>query len=470
MTSIELELETENFEYEQYEWRGRNRSRIRRSRGDGVRRPADGGQRRAGARSVSRRPDQESRARARQRGAFAVGQAIGGMLKGVARQALPLAGTALGTFRRRPARRADRQRPRVRGGQRTRPGSRSLEPGGPRVRRREAVRAPRRRRRQERARRRDPAPTRERRRRPQSPRQRRRWRRDCCSRQPRRHAERTAALVGRRAQRPLDAPRQQDRAVRRVSGHGHRFPRKIDAGCTRRARCWRGSRSSSRSRCRSRCCRRPRFSRPRSRDRPLPARRPPRAQAPAAGISAWLQPTGKRRATAAEAQRRFTILRLKFNIVLTQFDMFADVITQRSENETGVWLSGLDVVAADALALPGYYDSPPVICYLDRDVGAAIRRARTRMPGGGENPVAIIRVPRERMVGHRHRVVAGARGRASGGGPARSRQFAAAGAARAAARRRPPSRSPGSSGNAGSRRSSPISGRSPASASPRRSG
>ena len=112
----------------------------------------------------------------------------------------------------------------------------------------------------------------------------------------------------------------------------------------------------------------------------------------------WLQQPDNA-ATPAEAQRRFTILRLKFNIVLVQFDMFADVITQRSESETGVWLSGLDVVAADALALPGYYESPPVICYLDRDVGAAIRRTRTRMPGGGENPVAIIRVPRERMVG-----------------------------------------------------------------------
>jgi hypothetical protein len=112
----------------------------------------------------------------------------------------------------------------------------------------------------------------------------------------------------------------------------------------------------------------------------------------------WLQQPDEQ-ATPAEAQRRFTILRLKFNIVLIQFDMFADVITQRSESETGVWLSGLDVVAADALVLPGYYEAPPVICYLDRDVGAAIRRARTRMPGGRENPVAIIRVPRERMVG-----------------------------------------------------------------------
>ena len=47
------------------------------------------------------------------------------------------------------------------------------------------------------------------------------------------------------------------------------------------------------------------------------------------------------------------MLRLRFNVVLTQFDLFSDVITQRSENETGVWLGGLDVVSADALELPG---------------------------------------------------------------------------------------------------------------------
>lgn len=112
----------------------------------------------------------------------------------------------------------------------------------------------------------------------------------------------------------------------------------------------------------------------------------------------WLQGTG-REASPEEVQRRFTYLRLRFNAVLTQLDLFSDVITQRSENENGVWLSGLDVVSADALALPDYYTPPPVICYLDRGIGAAIRRARTRLPGGGENPVAIIRVPRERMIG-----------------------------------------------------------------------
>jgi hypothetical protein len=114
----------------------------------------------------------------------------------------------------------------------------------------------------------------------------------------------------------------------------------------------------------------------------------------------WLQGPAVRVSTNEEAYRRFTFLRLKFNATLKQFDLFSTVITQRSEYENGVWISGLDVVAADALDIPGgYYDAPPVICYLDSSPGAAIRRARTRLPGGGDNPVAIIRVPRERMVG-----------------------------------------------------------------------
>ena len=114
---------------------------------------------------------------------------------------------------------------------------------------------------------------------------------------------------------------------------------------------------------------------------------------------AWLTGAPGSRATAAEAQRRFSLLRLRFNTTLSHFDLFADALTQRSEHDTGIWLSGLDVAAADALAMPGYYRSPPVVCYLDRGLGAAIRRARTRLPGGGANPVAIIRIPRERMVG-----------------------------------------------------------------------
>lgn len=114
----------------------------------------------------------------------------------------------------------------------------------------------------------------------------------------------------------------------------------------------------------------------------------------------WLKSPQGLMSSPAQAQKKFTLLRLRFNASLTQFDIFADALTQRSETETGVWLSGLDVAAADALRISGnYYDTPPVICYLDRGHGAAIRRARTRLPGGGENPVAVIQVPRERMIG-----------------------------------------------------------------------
>lgn len=118
------------------------------------------------------------------------------------------------------------------------------------------------------------------------------------------------------------------------------------------------------------------------------------------GFIRWLQ-DGAEGASPAEMQRRFTIVRLQFNNVLSQFDLFADAITQRSEHDLGVYLAGLDVVSADGLRIPGgVIEPPPVVCYVDRGPGAAIRRARTRMPGGGENPAAIIRVPRERMVGH----------------------------------------------------------------------
>jgi hypothetical protein len=117
------------------------------------------------------------------------------------------------------------------------------------------------------------------------------------------------------------------------------------------------------------------------------------------GYLRWLHGTEGQAAPLPAAQQRFALLRMRFNTLLSQFDIFADVMTQRSEYDTGVWLSGLDLLAADALTLRGdYFRSPPVVCYLDRGHGAAIRRTRTRLPGGGKNPVAVIMVPRERMV------------------------------------------------------------------------
>ena len=99
-------------------------------------------------------------------------------------------------------------------------------------------------------------------------------------------------------------------------------------------------------------------------------------------------------------QVKFTLLKLRFNSILDQLDIFADVLSQRAEHEVGIWLCGLDILAEDGLtAGRKLYDAPALMVYLDRGHGAAIRRARTRLPGGDENPVAIIQIPRERMVG-----------------------------------------------------------------------
>jgi hypothetical protein len=99
------------------------------------------------------------------------------------------------------------------------------------------------------------------------------------------------------------------------------------------------------------------------------------------------------------AQRRFMWLKLRFNAVLTHFDLFTEAVNQRSQSGTGVWLAGLDVAARDALTIPGWLEPPPLVCFLARDPGGAIRRRGGRLPAGGKNPVALIRLPRERMIG-----------------------------------------------------------------------
>jgi len=100
-------------------------------------------------------------------------------------------------------------------------------------------------------------------------------------------------------------------------------------------------------------------------------------------------------------QNQFSSLKLRFNQILDQLDIFADVLSQRGEHETGIWLSALDSLAEDGLKVgKDYYTIPPLVVFLERGHGAAIRRARTRLPGGDKNPVAVIQIPRERMVGN----------------------------------------------------------------------
>ncbi|RQO32135.1 hypothetical protein DBR32_00540 [Taibaiella sp. KBW10] len=104
--------------------------------------------------------------------------------------------------------------------------------------------------------------------------------------------------------------------------------------------------------------------------------------------------------TSYEAQAQFALLKLHFNNILDQLDIFSDVMSQRTEFQTGVLIAGLDILAEDALNIPiPLYDVPPVVCFPERGHGAAIRKARTKLPGGISNPVAVIQIPRERLVG-----------------------------------------------------------------------
>ncbi len=132
------------------------------------------------------------------------------------------------------------------------------------------------------------------------------------------------------------------------------------------------------------------------------------------GYLDWLHGQG-RQAGAAEQQRRFVLIRLGFNDVLSEFDLFTEVITQRSEHETGVWLSGLDVLARGrapgrsrrlragagrVLPGPGTWR---------RDPSGPHALARRRVEPGRDH-----RGPQGTHGGQRHRKLTGARSGASG--------------------------------------------------------
>lgn len=113
----------------------------------------------------------------------------------------------------------------------------------------------------------------------------------------------------------------------------------------------------------------------------------------------WLGSDAHERVPVADLQRRFGVLKIRYGGVLEQLDIFADAMVQRAQTRNGLLLSGLDAVARDGLRVLAGREIPPLLCHLDRGHGAAIRRASTRLPGGHPNPVSIVRIPRERMVG-----------------------------------------------------------------------
>ena len=77
------------------------------------------------------------------------------------------------------------------------------------------------------------------------------------------------------------------------------------------------------------------FARGPGRDRALSGGRAARVARAAPRIPRLAAGPGGERATPAQAQPRFTILRLRFHEVLSQFDLFADVLMQRSQHDDG---------------------------------------------------------------------------------------------------------------------------------------
>lgn len=106
------------------------------------------------------------------------------------------------------------------------------------------------------------------------------------------------------------------------------------------------------------------------------------------------------RLPGSTAHRRFVLLRLRFDALLATYDIFADAFTQRAEHGTGALLRGLDRLARDGLHTPDcLFEPPALVCYLDRGLGGAVRRVLTPLPDGGRNAVALVRIPRERLLG-----------------------------------------------------------------------
>ena len=281
---------------------------------------------------------------------------------------------------------------------------------------------------------------------------------------------------GGAAERPLGSPRPQDHPPRRLrrgppvngTALARRRARAGGAGAADAARPRQAVRAAGDDAARGRA-----DAGGAARDRALPDRQPlPALRNEVLAYLRWLRQPA-RRTPPAEMQRRFTVVRLRFNDALTQFDLFSELITQRSEHDTGVWLAGLDVLAARRAEPAGRRTSSSRRSSATSRAG---RAPRSGAPGrasraAGRTRWPIVRVPRERMVGHGiasslvHEVghqAAALLGLVESLRPVAPRAQRPRGTRTGAAR-------VGLSGSAGSRRSSPTSGRSRSSGSARRS-
>ena len=95
---------------------------------------------------------------------------------------------------------------------------------------------------------------------------------------------------------------------------------------------------------------------------------------------------------------RLLTLRARYLQLETVVDFFGDALATRANPTTAALLRGLDVLAADSMALalgPLGLESPPALVYLDKGLGASILRAGVRLwDQANPSPVAAIKLTR----------------------------------------------------------------------------
>ena len=99
--------------------------------------------------------------------------------------------------------------------------------------------------------------------------------------------------------------------------------------------------------------------------------------------------------------RRLVAFRARYLRAETTLDFFVDAINTRTNDETASLLGACDQMARQSMAGPLArlgHETPPVLTYLDRGLGASILKAGLRLWDGGDvSPVAAIKIVRHNL-------------------------------------------------------------------------
>ncbi|MEV0343879.1 hypothetical protein AB0H49_33200 [Nocardia sp. NPDC050713] len=101
------------------------------------------------------------------------------------------------------------------------------------------------------------------------------------------------------------------------------------------------------------------------------------------------------------ARTELLALRRRYQRAETIVDFYCDAVNTRTNPRTAAVLRGLDALAVhsmDQVLRPLGIDSPPVLTYLDKGMGASILRAGVRLWDASLSPAAAIKITRHNLV------------------------------------------------------------------------